>query len=81
LQEGFPDKAVAVFDGLSVRSDRITPEQKAIVVSVLAAAGRMDQAQAMASTLDTSMLTEQEAAMVNGYLGGSGSPVNRSGLD
>lgn len=68
LQEGFPEKAVRVFDGLSVRSDQITPEQKAIVVSVLAANGRMDQAQAMASTLDENDLTREEAAMVNRYL-------------
>jgi len=68
LQEGFPEKAVRVFDGLSVRSDQITPEQKAIVVSVLAANGRLDQAQAMASTLDENDLTREEAAMVNGYL-------------
>jgi len=68
LQEGFPEKAVRVFDGLSVRSDQITPEQKAVVVSVLAANGRMDQAQAMASTLDENELTREEAAMVNSYL-------------
>lgn len=68
LQEGFPEKAVRVFDGLSVRSDQITPEQKAIVVSVLAANGRMDQAQAMASTLDENDLTREEAEMVNRYL-------------
>lgn len=68
LKQNLPEKAVRVFDGMSVRSDRITPEQKAVVVSVLAANGRMDQAQAMASTLDVSMLTEQEAAMVNDYL-------------
>jgi hypothetical protein len=68
LKEGFPDKAVRVFDGLSVRSDQITPEQKAVVVSVLAAAGRRDQAQAMAATLDENDLTREEAAMVNGYL-------------
>jgi Tfp pilus assembly protein PilF len=68
LREGFPDKAVAVFDGLSVRSDQITPEHKAIVVSVLAAAGRLDQAQAMASTLDENDLTREEATMVNSYL-------------
>lgn len=68
LKEGYPEKAVRIFDGLSVRSDQITPEQKAIVVSVLAANGRMDQAQAMASTLDPSLLTTQESEMVNGYL-------------
>lgn len=68
LKEGFPDKAVRVFDGLSVRSDQITPEQKAVVVSVLAAAGRMDQAQAMASTLDENGLTREEVEMVKGYL-------------
>jgi tetratricopeptide (TPR) repeat protein len=68
LQQGFPDKAVRVFDGLSVRSDLITPEQKAIVVSVLAAQGRMDQAQAMAATLIESELTREEVAMVGNYL-------------
>ena len=68
LQQGFPEKAVRVFDGLSVRSDLITPEQKAVVVSVLAAKGRMDQAQAMASTLNESELTREEAAMVSSYL-------------
>jgi len=76
LQEGFPDKAVRVFDGLSVRSDQITPEQKAIVVSVLAASGRMDQAQAMASTLDENALTREEVGMVNRYLqAGAGSEI------
>jgi len=68
LKEGFPDKAVRVFDGLSVRSDQITPEQKAVVVSVLAAAGRLDQAQAMAATLDENDLTREEVEMVKGYL-------------
>ncbi len=68
LKEGHPDKAVAAFDDLSVRSDRITPQQKAIVVSVLAASGRMDQAQAMASTLDEADLTKQEIEMVTGYM-------------
>lgn len=68
LKEGYPEKAVRVFDGLSVRSDQISPEQKAIVVSVLAANGRMDQAQAMAATLDRAALTEQEVAMLEGYL-------------
>jgi tetratricopeptide (TPR) repeat protein len=68
LQEGYPEKAVRVFDGLSVRSDQITTEQKAIVVSVLAANGRMDQAQAMASTLDQNELTREEGEMVQRYL-------------
>lgn len=68
LKEGFPEKAVRIFDGLSVRSDQITPEQKVILVSVLAANGRMDQAQAMASTLDLSVLTTQESDFVSRYL-------------
>lgn len=71
LREGLPDKAVRLFDGLSVRSDQITPEQKAIVVSVLAANSRVDQAQAMASTLDPALLTEQELTMVEAYLEGA----------
>lgn len=74
LKEGYPDKAVHVFDGLSVRSDQITPEQKAVVVSVLAAAGRTDQAQAMASTLDENDLTREEIEMVNAYLRAGAAP-------
>lgn len=78
LREGLADKAVAVFDGLSVRSDRITPEQKVVVISVLAANGRMDQAQAMAMTLDGNGLTREEVEMVNGYLqAGGGAAAER----
>lgn len=68
LKENRAEEAVRVFDGLQVRSDQITPEQKAIVVSVLAANRRMDQAEAMAMTLGEAQLTAQEAGMVNGYL-------------
>jgi tetratricopeptide (TPR) repeat protein len=74
LEEGFPDKAVRVFDGLSVRSDRITPEQKAILVCVLAANNRMDQAQAMASTLDPAALTLQEVELIARYFGPNDQP-------
>jgi tetratricopeptide (TPR) repeat protein len=76
LKEGFPDKAVRVFDGLSVRSDRITPEQKAILVSVLAANNRMDQAQAMASTLDPAALTLQEVEMIGQALSSASGPAD-----
>ena len=38
------------------------------MVSVLAANGRMDQAQAMASTLDQNELTREEGEMVQRYL-------------
>jgi len=68
LVSGFPEKAVQVFDGLSVRSDQISPEQKAIVICVLAANGRTEQAGAMGSTLDPDLLTTEEVAMVEGYL-------------
>lgn len=61
-------EAVRAFDGLEVRSDRINPQEKAVVVCVLAANGRMDQAEAMAMTLDRATLTLQEAEMVDGYL-------------
>ncbi len=69
LKDGREVEAVRVFDGLQVSSDRISPQEKAIVISVLAANRRFDQAQAMAMTLDTADLSLQEAQMLNGYLG------------
>lgn len=71
LKEGRRDEAVRVFEGLKVRSDRITPQEKAIVISVLAANRRFDQAQAMALTLNAADLTEQEVAMMAGFLDGT----------
>ena len=68
LQDGREVEAVRTFDGLEVRSDNITPQEKAVVVSVLAANNRMDQAEAMAMTLDRATLTVQENEMVNGYM-------------
>ncbi len=73
LKDGREVEAVRVFDGLQVSSDRISPQEKAIVISVLAANRRFDQAQAMAMTLDTADLTLQEAQMLGGYLG-TGTP-------
>lgn len=69
LKEGKSKEAVGIFEGMSLRSDQLTPEQKAAVVSVLAASGRLDQAEAMGATLDASALTTQEVQMVEGYLG------------
>ena len=69
LKEGKSKEAVEIFQGMSLRSDQITPEQKAAVISVLAANGRLDQAEAMGATLDASGLTTQEVKMVEGYLG------------
>jgi len=69
LKEGKSEEAVEIFQGMSLRSDHITPEQKAAVISVLAANGRLDQAEAMGATLDASGLTTQEVKMVEGYLG------------
>ncbi len=77
LRDAREVEAVRAFDGLEVRSDRISPQEKAVVVCVLAANGRMDQAEAMAMTLDRTALSVQEAEMVDGYLrggGGAGKP-------
>lgn len=68
LKEGREVEAVRVFDGLQVSSDRISPQDKAVVISVLAANRRFDQAQAMAMTLDTAGLTLQEVQMLNRWL-------------
>ena len=72
LRDAREVEAVRAFDGLEVRSDRISPQEKAVVVCVLAANGRMDQAEAMALTLDRTALSVQEAEMVEGYLRGGG---------
>lgn len=69
LQQGKDKEAAAVFRGMSVRSDNITPRQKAVVVSVLAANGTPDQAELLGATLDATLLTKQEVAMVEKYLG------------
>jgi tetratricopeptide (TPR) repeat protein len=69
LKQGKSNEAAAVFRGLSLRSDTITPRQKAAVVCVLAAKGEPDQAELMGATLDASLLTKQEVAMVEKYLG------------
>ncbi|MEI7865169.1 MAG: hypothetical protein WCI38_07325 [Chthoniobacterales bacterium] len=68
LKEGKEKEAVALFEGMSVTSDKITPQQKVVVVCVLAANGRMDQAKAMAGTLDPTILTKQEVQMVEEHL-------------
>jgi len=69
LQQGKDKEAAAVFRGMSVRSDNITPRQKAVVVSVLAANGTPDQAELLGATLDATLLTKQEVKMVEQYLG------------
>ena len=68
LKEGKEKEAVGLFEGMSVKSDQITPQQKLVLVCVLAANGRMDQAKAMGGTLDPSVLTTQEIKMVEEYL-------------
>jgi hypothetical protein len=52
-----------------LRSDTITPRQKAVVVCVLAAKGEPDQAELLGATLDASLLTSQEVEMIEQYLG------------
>jgi len=69
LKQGKTNEAAAVFRGLSLRSDAITPRQKAVVVCVLAAKGEPDQAELMGATLDASLLTKQEVEMIENYLG------------
>ncbi|MEY3481035.1 MAG: hypothetical protein RIQ71_1810 [Verrucomicrobiota bacterium] len=69
LKQGKSNEAAAVFRGLSLRSDTITPRQKAVVVCVLAAKGEPEQAELMGATLDASLLTTQEVEMIEQYLG------------
>ncbi|MBJ7259506.1 MAG: hypothetical protein JHD33_08195 [Chthoniobacterales bacterium] len=69
LKQGKSKEAAAVFRGMSLRSDNITPRQKAVVVCLLAANGTPDQAELMGATLDAALLTTQEVAMVEKYLG------------
>jgi len=52
-------EAAAVFRGMALRSDQITPRQKAVVVCVLAANNKPGQAELMGATLDTALLTTQ----------------------
>jgi hypothetical protein len=69
LKQGKSNEAAAVFRGMSLRSDAITPRQKAVVVCVLAAKGEPEQAELMGATLDASLLTTQEVEMIEKYLG------------
>jgi hypothetical protein len=69
LKQGKSKEAAAVFRGMSLRSDNITLRQKAVVVCVLAANSRPDQAELMGATLDASLLTTQEVEMIEQYLG------------
>lgn len=71
LKGGRREEAVRVFDGLKVYSNRITPQEKVIIISVLAANHRFDQAQAMALTLNAADLTQQEVGMMAGFLDGA----------
>ena len=68
LKQGKSKEAAAVFRGMTLRSDHITPRKKAVVFCVLAANSRPDQAELVGATLDAALLTTEEVEMVENYL-------------
>jgi hypothetical protein len=68
LKQGKSKEAAAVFRGMTLRSDHITPRKKAVVICVLAANSRPDQAELVGAMLDAALLTTEEVEMVENYL-------------
>jgi hypothetical protein len=64
LKQGKSKEAAAVFRGMTLRSDHITPRKKAVVFCVLAANSGPDQAELVGATLDAALLTTEEVEMV-----------------
>lgn len=64
LRAGQPDKASSAFDDLDVFVDRLPPGERAVVAAVIAARGDTVQANAVARSIDTNLLSKDEFALL-----------------
>jgi thioredoxin-like negative regulator of GroEL len=64
LQDGQKEEALKLFDGLSLKSDQMNASQIAVLLAVLSANGKQEQADALAVALDPARLTREELDLV-----------------
>jgi len=64
LQDGKKEEALKLFDGLSLESGQMNASQIAVVLAVLLANGKQEQADALAVALDPARLTREELDLV-----------------
>lgn len=64
LQDGQKDGALKLFDGLSLKSDQMNASQIAVLLAVLSANGKQEEADALAVALDPARLTREELDLV-----------------
>lgn len=61
-----PDEADAVFDDITIFFETLPPGQQAVIAAVKNARGQHELAQAMAATIDTSVLNAGELELIQG---------------
>jgi hypothetical protein len=64
LQDGQSEEALKLFDGLSLKSDQMNASQIAVMLAILSAGGRQEQAETLAVALDSGRLTREELDLV-----------------